>query len=135
MSPFCPSKERPALPPRPQRTIALEAHPIVPGLCAECRCKRKRGGQRYRDGRQNCRENEGDHLANRHFMGTGVRHQHDDDYAIEDGKISHHAHNGFLLGTLDMGGADEFRGVSKLRAAPVAVTIAVASPRRTSAPA
>ena len=48
----------------------------------------------------------------------GVSHQHDDDYAIEDGKISHHAYNGFLLGTFDMGGADEFRGVPKLRAGP-----------------
>ena len=44
-----------------------------------------------------------------------VRHQQDDDDAIEHGKISHHAHDCFLLRTLDMGGADEFRGVSKLR--------------------
>ena len=48
----------------------------------------------------------------------GVRDQQDDDSAVEDGKISHHAHHGFLLGTLDVRGADQFRGTSKLCVCP-----------------
>ena len=48
----------------------------------------------------------------------GIRHEQANDDAIEDRKISHHAHDCFLLSTFDMGGADEFGGVSELRACP-----------------
>ncbi len=83
---------------------------------AERRRKGKGGGQRYRDGRQNRREHQGNDLTRRHLESVGIPHQQHDDDAIEHGEIAHHAQNGLLLGTFDVRGANQLRGASKLRA-------------------
>ena len=93
-------------------------------------------GQRDRYRRQNRRENERNNFGDRHFEKSGVdREPHDED-AIERGQIADDAHDRLLLRADDMSGENEFGGLRpNLVRAPVAVTSATASPRRTSAPA
>ena len=81
---------------------------------AERRRKGKGGRQRDRNRRQNRREHQGNDLAPRHLESVGIPHQHQDDDAIEHGKIAHHAQNGLLLGTFDVRGANQLRRASKL---------------------
>jgi len=58
-----------------------------------------------------------------------------DDEAIEDRQVANDPEDGRLLCTHYVCGLNEFRRAAKLVRVPVAVTIAVASPRRTRAPA
>ncbi len=44
----------------------------------------------------------------------GITHQHHDNDAIEYCEIAYHAQNGLLLRAFDVGGANQFRGASKL---------------------
>ncbi len=48
----------------------------------------------------------------------GVCNQQDDEDTVYHGEVAHHAQNRFLLGTFDVGRADQFRGASKLCARP-----------------
>ena len=49
-------------------------------------------------------------------MSGGIRHQNDDEAAIEQGEIADDTQDGLLLGTYDMGTENKLRGSTKLRA-------------------
>ena len=89
---------------------------LCQGPRAERRRKREGGRQRDRDRCENRRQDEGDDLGERHLEKAGIGDQQHDDDAVERGEIAHHAQHRLLLGTHDMGGADEFRGAAELGA-------------------
>ena len=89
---------------------------LCQGPGAERRGKGKRGRQRNGNRCQDRCKDEGNDLGKWHLEKIGIGHQERDDHAIEHGEVAHHTKHRLLLGTHNVGGADEFGGAAELGA-------------------
>ena len=87
--------------------------PLRQHLRTNRRGKGEGGWQRNRYRREDRCQDERDDLGDRHLQRAGVGHQQQDKDAVERREVAHDTQHGLLLGTDDMGGADEFRGAAE----------------------